>query len=66
MRLGVHGQQELVWLRRLITVMFRVTLSIQIDRIVEIIAIMDYLGMIFAELAPLHLIKLALDQIARP
>ena len=65
MKLGVHGQQQLVWLHWLITVMFRVTLSIPIDKIVGMIAIMDYLGMIFAELAPSHLFKLALDQTAR-
>ena len=66
MRLGVHGQQKLVLLRTLLLlVMFRVTLLIQIDKTVEIIAIMDYLGMIFAELAPIHLFKLALDQTAR-
>ena len=65
MKIGAHGQQQLVWLHWLITVMFRVTLSIPIDKTVEIIAIMDYLGMIFAELAPIHLFKLALDQTAR-
>ena len=65
MKLGVHGQQQLAWLGWLITVMFRATLSIQIDKIVGMIAMLDYLGMIFAELAPIHLFKLALDQTAR-
>ena len=65
MKIGAHGQQQLVWLHWLITVMFRATLSIQIDKIVEMIAMLDYLGMIFAELAPIHLFKLALDQTAR-
>ena len=65
MRLGVHGQQRLVLWQKLITVMSRVILSIQIGNIVGIIAMMDYLELIYAELDPIHFIKLAPDQIAR-
>ena len=65
MRLGVHGQQRLDLWQKLITVMFRVILSIQIGNIVEIIAMMDYLELIYVEKAPIHFIKLAPDQIAR-
>ena len=65
MRLGVHGQQRLELWQKLITVMSRVILSIQIGNIVGIIALMDYLELISAEKAPIHFIKLAPDQIAR-
>ena len=65
MRLGVHGQQRLDLWQKLITVMSRVILSIQIGNIVGIIAIMDYLELIYAVKAPIHFIKLAPDQIAR-
>ena len=68
MKLGVHGQHQLVWLHWLITVMFRVILSIQIDKIVGMIAMLDYLQQIiqiYAELGLIHLFKLALDQTAR-
>ena len=65
MRLGVHGQQRLVLWQKLITVMSRVILSIQIGNIVGIIALMDYLELISAEKVPIHFIKLALDRTAR-
>ena len=65
MKLGVHGLPQLVLWQQLITVMSHVISSIQIDKIVEMIALMDYLELISVELGHILSNNSARDQTAR-